>query len=133
MPTGQIIHVDVAVPDEYHVGFAEYPLDYRQDPRGRGAAHRAASIDEFRRLFDALLLAVNLTSPLPRCWPGHDGDDTSFSPNSVISITTSGAETQRDDRLTELPSEHLPHNRDRPATALPVQSGGPANPRKLSS
>jgi hypothetical protein len=33
----------------------------------------ALTINEFRRLFDALLLVT--TTPLPACWPGHDGDD----------------------------------------------------------
>ena len=33
----------------------------------------ALTVNEFRRLFDALLLATNHT--ITTCWPGHDGDD----------------------------------------------------------
>jgi hypothetical protein len=39
----------------------------------------AVTVNEFRRLFDALLLAA--TTPSPACWPGRDGnDDTNTEP-----------------------------------------------------
>ena len=39
----------------------------------------ALTVNEFRRLFDALLLATNQT--ITACWPGHAGDeDTNTEP-----------------------------------------------------
>ena len=68
MPTGKIIHVDVAVPGEYHVGFAEHLLDYRQDPRVR------KDEGEFRHLFGriGLRFAEAETQPAPRQVPEQD-------------------------------------------------------------
>ena len=64
------------------------PLDHPGHARpclpGRGHRHRTRhqptpaglitlTVNEFRRLFDALLLVT--ATPSPPCWPGHDGDD----------------------------------------------------------
>jgi hypothetical protein len=47
------------------------------------------TVNEFRRLFDALLLVTHCT--LTACWPGHDGeDDTNTEPDNP---TTDAANT----------------------------------------
>ena len=54
------------------------------------------TVNEFRRLFDALLLAP--ATPSPAFWPGHDGDDdTNTEPDNPT--TASANNNDRDLRL----------------------------------